>query len=248
MYPFIDLGFFKLPTYGISLACGFLIAIYISQVRYKKAGGELKDFIQSLAVWIIVSGLIGARLLYIIVEFDDFVKHPLNYIFAREGFVFYGGLIGGLCGGAWIIKKSNQNFFTIADILAPSIPVAQALGRVGCFLNGCCYGEECHLPIAIVLPAVDNIPRFPVQIIESLACIAISLILWTLDKYKRFIGTTFLFYLILYSALRFLLEFLRDDFRGSLFGLISTSQFISMILFFGAFILLYLKWHTKPRT
>ncbi|MBR3056960.1 MAG: prolipoprotein diacylglyceryl transferase [Clostridiales bacterium] len=253
MHIYMHLFGLSIPSYGLMIVIGAFLANVIGYFLVKKEKKDFDDFIL-VEAYCILGGFIGAKLLYFIVSFNDiewnrfFEKEYLDMIM-RSGFVFYGGLIGGiaaalLCGK--LHKIDIKWFFTHCIFL---IPMIHGFGRVGCFMAGCCYGIPYDGPLAVVFPedsmAIHGVKLFPVQIVEAVFLILISLIvLYVTVKIKsRFTVET---YLILYSILRFFLEHYRyDEARGKFLG-ISTSQWISIPLFLGSLIsIIYRKNHVK---
>ena len=240
MHPFIHVFGLKIPSYGLMMAIAFITAIVISYIRAKKAGKN-PDTILDLAIAAIIIGLGSAYLLYI------FVTYPLKDIwssitsgsfavFKEGGLVFYGGVIGGalaVIGYLKLIKK--ERVWDYAAMIVPTIPLAHALGRVGCFLAGCCYGKCVDTPISVIYKdpiggAPVGVPVFPIQLVEA-ACnivVFVILMLYVGKKLKR--GSVLFLYMILYGIERFVLEYFRyDEIRGIFLGL-STSQWISIAM------------------
>jgi phosphatidylglycerol:prolipoprotein diacylglycerol transferase len=173
---------------------------------------------------------------------------------ARAGGVFYGGLIGAVLGTAILLRKRGIPFFTFADSAAPSIALGQFLGRVGCLLAGCCWGRHCELPWAITFSdpkANENvgvplgIPLHPTQIYEAVGTLVLCLLLLVFER-RRYSGETFVRYLFGYAILRFTIEIFRGDPRGSVFGVMSTSQFIALCLVATAAAIWALRRKTAP--
>jgi phosphatidylglycerol:prolipoprotein diacylglycerol transferase len=203
-----------------------------------------------LGIWIIVSALIGARLLLFLVDFRQFTAsaHDLMSI-ARSGGVFYGGLIAAVVVAFWYIRRYQMPVWTTTDVFAPGIALGHAVGRMGCLLAGCCFGRETSVPWAITFHnpvAAANVgtplgvPLHPTQVYEAVAELMIlGLLLVTERRGRQFAGRTFWGYMLLYGITRFVIEFYRGDPRGFLFGAISTSQFVSLILVPVAILMLY---------
>jgi phosphatidylglycerol:prolipoprotein diacylglycerol transferase len=158
--------------------------------------------------------------------------------------VYYGGLLLALGSAAWFIAKKHLPVWTVADLAAPGIALGQAIGRLGCLSAGCCYGKPTHVPWGTTFTdpyAYDNVgvplnvPLHPTQIYESVGTLALFLFLmWRLSR-KHIAGQILMEYLILYSVLRFVIEFFRGDDRGFvLYGLLSTSQFIAILIVLGS--------------
>ncbi len=241
MHPVLfDLGFATIGTYGFALVVAYLSAIWLGVHRAKQEGippGQILD----LSVWLLVGAIIGAKLLLVIVDWRQYAAQPRLLLgIIRLGGVFYGGLILSVLTGLWYVRRKGLDTWQVADILAPSIALGQALGRVGCFMAGCCYGKSCHLPWAVTFTdpvAHDNVgvplhaSLHPTQLYSSLNSLAIFALLLWISRRKRFRGQVFWTYVAVYSVTRALIEFLRGDHRGALFGgTVSTSQFVSLLL------------------
>ena len=242
MYPFIQLFGLKIPSYGLMMAIALTVAILMSYFRAKKAGLDLDRF-SNLAIIAVISGLVGAYLLYIFVTYPisqvwASIKDGSFSVFKNGGLVFYGAVIGGFLGALIYLKIKKQSFLEHAAVIVVTIPLAHAIGRVGCFLAGCCFGREIDTCISVIYtnPIGDapvGVPVFPVQLLESclLLIIFALLLIYTRKNYKR-ISALFL-YMLVYGVERFIIEFFRaDTVRGIFFGL-STSQWISIALVVG---------------
>lgn len=241
MHPFIHVFGLNIPSYGLMMALAFIAAIVLSYIRAKKAGKN-PDTILDLAIAAIIIGLGCAYLLYIFVTYPisqiwQSIKDGSFAVFKKNGgLVFYGGVIGGalaVIGYLKLIKK--QRVWDYSAIIVPTIPLAHAIGRVGCFLAGCCYGKCVDTPISVIYKnpiggAPVDVPVFPIQLVES-ACnivVFIILILYVGKQLKR--GSVLFLYMILYGIERFVLEYFRyDEIRGIFLGL-STSQWISIAM------------------
>ncbi len=243
MLPTITVFGLTLPMYGIMSACGMLAAfILLSATRKYTRFNE--DQALSLAIWAILAGFLGAKILYWLVEIKRIVADP-GYMLRtlREGFVFYGALIGGLAGVGLYSLKKKLPFFAFTDYAIPGLVLGQAFGRIGCFCAGCCYGMECETPISVVFPAGSiapaGVPLLPTQLMESAFLFLLTVLLVVLLKKKKPFGTVSGWYMVLYGAWRFTIEFFRRDERGFI-GALSTSQFISVFIFAGGLALLIL--------
>ena len=237
MYPVLfKLGPIVIHTYGALVALGFLIGIMLA---VKRAGKEniSPDIILDLSLYILISGIAGARLFEVIVNFNEY-RTDLWRIFKiwEGGLTYYGGLIAAIIVAVIFLKKNKLPFWKIADIFAPSLAIGQAVGRLGCLSAGCCYGQPSDLPWAVTFLNPNSlaplgIPLHPTQLYSSLGDFIIFLILLIISRRKKFDGQIFLLYVILYAILRFGLEFLRDDPRGPLLlNILTVSQFVSVIL------------------
>ena len=244
-----SLGPFTLHTYGFLLAIAFLLGLWVASRQARRAGldaGRVTD----MAVWVLIAGLIGAKLLLVLVDWRYFVTSPRQLVsVVQSGGVFYGGLIGGALVAWWYAKRHKLPGWQTADVLAPGVIVGQAIGRLGCFAAGCCWGKLSNVSWAVTFRDVYaaravgtpmDTPLHPSQLYESAAAFLIFAFLLWLAPRKSFHGQVALSYVALYSAARFALEFLRGDpDRGSWFGgVVSTSQLIAVVLLLGAAILL----------
>ena len=248
MYPIlIEFGFFKIFTYGLLVATGFLVAILLASSRAEKEGLDSQKVLD-LCFYVMVSALLGARLLYVIVEYRYFLDSPLEiFKFWKGGLVFYGGLILGVLISLWYLKRNQMPMWKTADLLAPSIALGQSIGRWGCFFAGCCYGKKTDVAWGITF--IDpralgplEISLHPTQVYLSLNAVFIFIFLMWLSKRKVFDGQILWSYGILYSIGRFLIEYFRGDDRGfPVEQVLSTSQFVGVFVFsFSAFMLLTL--------
>ena len=246
MHPKIfQFGDFYLPTYGLLVTTGVILALFLS-LRLAKAEGfskEQREQLSNLVVSTIIGGILGSKLLLVIVDLPYYVSHPYELIYlVRAGGVFYGGLIGGIATAAILLRRYKFSFPVIGDILAPHIALGHAIGRLGCFSAGCCYGKHCDLPFGVTfdsgfahsvvgVPLHD--PLYPTQLIS--ACLLLLIYLTTryfVFRKRTWTGQVFWSYVTLYSISRFAVEFIRGDLdRGFVVDWLSTSQFISLMLF-----------------
>ena len=243
MKPFFDIFGAKVPFYGTLIVCAYLIGVVIAIHNAKKYGMPKEDIIFA-STYAALGLFLGAKLLYFITllpkligHFDLLFKYPaefLAYIFG--GYVFYGGFIGVVLG-VWIYcARYKVSKIVMINCLTPVIPFIHSIGRIGCFMAGCCYGIEYHGPLCIhfpvneISPELSLVPRFPVQLLESGLNMMLFIVLMMIGRKKRQDAKILGIYLICYSVLRFILEFLRGDIiRGQLLG-ITTSQWVSVFL------------------
>jgi len=284
MYPEIfRIGSFPINTYGVFLALAFLCAILIT-VKLAARDGLAREKIYDLCLWMLLSSLIGSKILMLFTE-PEYRDHPLQLLsldFLRSGGVFYGGLIGAILAGYFLMRRYKLPWWKTADACAPGIALGNFFGRQGCFAAGCCWGKPTTswwgIQFAEAGNAITGVPTtvsqlsdpaqraywsqrlggdlaplhlHPTQLYESFAMLIVFFFLLRLHKHRRFSGQVILFYALLYSVIRFAIEFLRDDPRGDLFGLttltgLSTSQLISIIVATGALVLLIRRWRKTP--
>jgi phosphatidylglycerol:prolipoprotein diacylglycerol transferase len=233
MWPILfKIGPFTIYTYGFFVFLGVIVTYWLF-LREGVREGIDKGKLSNLFFWSLVSAFLGARFLYIIVEWQSFLQHPLLLLFGRSGFVFYGGLLSGLAVFVIIIKKYRMGFLKVADIAALYIPLGHALGRLGCFSYGCCYGIPTDSWLGLRFP--PNTPAgmvgtkvVPTQLISFFFLLIIFFLLEFMKKRKKRDGQILASYFFLYGIFRFIIEFFRGDPRGHIF-FFSTSQFISLI-------------------
>ena len=256
MYPeLFRIGSFPINTYGVFLALAFLCAILIT-VKLAARDGLPRERIYDLCLWMLLASLIGSKLLMLFTE-PEYRDHPLQLLsldFLRSGGVFYGGLIGAVLAGYFLMKRYRLPWWKTADACAPGIAVGNFFGRQGCFSAGCCWGKPTSLPWGVKFTElgheITGVPTdtylHPTQLYESFAMLLVFLFLLWLHKRKRFSGQVILAYALLYSCIRFAIEFVRDDPRGDVFGLttltgLSTSQLISLVIGISALITLIVR-------
>lgn len=241
MYPeLFNIGPFTIHTYGVLFALGILSAVFFAEHLYRRSGGKPGE-IMDLAGPVVLGIVLGARLLFILVNLDYFSANPGEILkIWTGGLVFYGGLIGGAAAFIITARLRNLDLWKLADSTAPGVALGHAIGRLGCLFAGSCYGKPTDLPWAIVFnnPGslardILGIPVHPTQLYSFLFLLILSGFLALIHSRKRFGGQVIASYGIIYGIYRFLAEFLRGDPRGtvSIFGFtLSTSQTVSLFL------------------
>lgn len=241
-----------IASYGVMLAISFLVGIYIASKNWEKLGYD-PEFLINTSIYGMIFTLVGARLFYTLQNHQEYysLSYPsriLNVFKVWEGgLVFYGGLIGGILGTVLYLLYKKENILDFLDAIAPSIGLGHFFTRIGCFLNGCCYGRPTDLPWGVQFPPGSNPARHysghihPTQLYESISGIFLFFILYFMFKKRKFGGQVFFTYILLYSVIRFIIEFFRGDAIRGIYGPLSTSQWIGVILFpFALFSLIYL--------
>lgn len=246
MFPkLFEIGGFPIHTYGVLLALALLASIEL-MARLASRQGVDRNRVWDFGFVIVLSALVGAKLLLIVTEFKAYSEQPSRIFtleFLQAAGVYYGGLLGAIVGAFWFFSKHRElNFWTFADLSAPCIALGQFIGRLGCFAAGCDYGKPTDLPWAVTFTdpyaarnvgVPLNVALHPSQLYESFAALVLfGLLFWALRS-KKFPGQVFLLYLMGYSVVRFFLEFYRGDPERGLYfgGAISTSQIVSLLLF-----------------
>lgn len=257
MYPeLFRIASFPVNTYGVFLAVAFLSAILVT-VKLATRDGLPREKIYDLCLWMLLASLVGSKVLMLWTEPDyrDNLWHLISLDFLRSGGVFYGGLIGAILAGYLLMRRYRLPWWKTADACAPGIALGNFFGRQGCFAAGCCWGEPTSLPWGVRFTEqareITGVPidsyLHPTQLYESFAMLAVFVFLLALHRRRLFTGQVILFYALLYSVIRFLIEFVRDDPRGDILGLttltgLSTSQLISIVVGVLALIALIVRW------
>lgn len=258
MFPVLfHIGPLTIHTYGLMVASGMLAGIFLAEYLNKKQGGD-PGRIVDLSLIVILSGLLGARTLFIIINLSYYQSHPLEMVMVwKGGLVFFGGLIGGLIGLLVAILIYRMPLWRTLDIAAPGLTLGHALGRIGCFSAGCGYGRPTDLPWAVIFTnprslatGVLNIPVHPTQLYSTLALLLLTVFLVWKTSRRRFDGQVAALYIIIYCIFRFSVEFLRADPRGGadIMGLfLSTSQIVSLVLLPLGLLFYFLRSRTVER-
>ncbi|MFH1777416.1 MAG: prolipoprotein diacylglyceryl transferase [Candidatus Omnitrophota bacterium] len=229
MYPvFLKIGNITVYTYGVMFALGYLAAMFIV-VRDARQKGIATEFLYDLFFIVLIWGIIGARLFYVLLNIRYYINSPLElFMLHHGGLVFYGGLIFGIISAVIFLKKRKQPVLSTVDFITPYLPLGHAFGRIGCFFNGCCYGRPTDFFLGITFPTSMG-KVHPTQLYSSAILILLFLVLRYLRAHKRFNGQVFLSYLILYALARFILEFFRGD-NFPVFLQLSIAQLISIMI------------------
>lgn len=253
MYPkLITIGNFFIPTYGVLVAIAFLVGLWIT-VRLGRRAGLRAELITNLAIYCALFGLLGAKILMIVFDFGDFTRDPLGYLKGsiQAAGVFQGGLVLAIIFAALYTRHFKMPWLTTADTFAPGIAIGHAIGRVGCFMAGCCWGVACDRPWAVTFtnPDASNMtgvplfrPLHPTQLYECAAEAAIfAFLYWRIQRPHR-TGEIIGLYLVISSIFRFVIEFFRVHEQALPFGLpLSLTQWISLALIVIGAALLWVK-------
>jgi phosphatidylglycerol:prolipoprotein diacylglycerol transferase len=217
-----SIGGIDVMWYGILIACGFALCIYMI-CRRAPRHGLTADSALNYTIFIAIFGIIGARLYYILFKLPYYLEDPARIFQLREGgLAIHGGLILGCVTALVLCRRWKDKPLNIMDLFFVSIPLGQAIGRWGNYFNGEAHGGPTDLPWGIL---VDGQKVHPTFLYESLWCLFLCFLLWYVDNRRRFMGQTFLLYCMLYSAERFLVEGLRTD--SLMLGPLKQAQVLS---------------------
>ncbi len=237
----LEIGFLKIHSYGFFLALSFLLGILIARPRAERRGIPAER-IDDVALVVIVTSILGARVLYVLTHLDQFQGRMLDVFRTWEGgLVMYGGAVPAAILGMWFLRRWGVDAWKAADAIAPSMALGLALTRIGCFLSGCCFGAPTDLPWGCVFPSDSyagllnpGIPLHPTQLYGSLSGFAMFAMLLAFDRRPRPRGFIFLVLLLSYSVLRFSLDFVRS-YEPSAFPFpsipLTLNQWISLAVF-----------------
>ena len=230
----LTIGGLTVHGYGLMIGIGFIAAYLMTEFRARKYQMNT-DIVFTLFISSVVVGLLGAKVLYYLTILDRVIKDPGVILDEMEGFVVYGGIIGGVLAGYVVCRIKKEKFWQYFDLIAPAIALAQGFGRIGCLLAGCCYGKETDSPLSITFHTSDFAPNdvalIPTQIYSSILDFLNCIVLCLIARYAKKERTVSGCYLIFYSTGRFILEFFRGDLERGSVGVLSTSQFISIFIF-----------------
>jgi phosphatidylglycerol:prolipoprotein diacylglycerol transferase len=225
MYPIlIKLGWFNVYSFGFMLALSFLVGIYLSSLRGKRYGVD-SQHILDLCVYLIVTGVLGSRLLYVAFHFDEYDSVVDIFALWQGGATLYGGFLLAILAGYIFSQKRKLGFWLLGDIMAPALALGILLTRIGCFLSGCCFGKPTALPWGVEFPAnspagfyaaecavehgVDHVALHPAQLYASICALITLVLIFALQKFLTKRGATFGALLLFYGAFRFVLDFFR---------------------------------------
>lgn len=236
-----SIGKFTVHTYGLMIAIGVILAVILGMKRAEKKN-LVSEEVLNMAIICVIFGFLGAKILFVLENFRQFLSAPLSVI-GSSGFVVYGGIVLGVIAVIIYCRIKQLSFFRYFDIMMPSVALGQAFGRLGCFGAGCCYGKETDAWWGIVFTdspfAPNGVALIPTQLISSAGDFVIMIVLLFFAKRAKRIGDVGALYLLLYGIGRFSVEFLRENEQGGI-GMLTTAQLISFV-FIAAAILLFVR-------
>ncbi len=220
-------GSFTIFAYGLMLVLAFFVVVYLSSREARRENIDEQQ-IFNLFFYIFIFGIIGARLFYVLMNASFYLRFPLEILMLQHGgMAWFGGLISGTLTAIFFIRKHRMHLLKTLDLLVPFIALGQAIGRIGCLLNGCCYGRESEW--GLYFQVLDK-TLIPTQLYSSLLLLLIFIILRIMQQKKHLAGQILCSYLLLYSLKRFFIEFLRNDNPRFFYGL-TVFQILSLIMF-----------------
>jgi phosphatidylglycerol:prolipoprotein diacylglycerol transferase len=247
MHPvLIQLGPVKVYSFGVMVMLGFIAAAWWATKSGKRRGID-SETVMDAAVYIFIPAMIFARLLFVALNYRDYHSLAEVGMVWRGGMAFHGGLLGGVLGGIVFCWRRKIPAWDMADIVAPGIALGYAIGRIGCLLNGCCYGRECGLPWALRFPDLNypgmlTPPSHPTQIYATLTGLVMFGLLAALDRQRRYSGQTFLAFLVLYCVYRFIIEYFRAGVTATVaFHGLTQAQLASIAIAAGAVLVAFLR-------
>lgn len=255
MHPIaFHIGSFSVHWYGVFVAAGFLIGLWTAS-RRGLLSNIAPETVMDFAPWLMIGVIAGARILHVITYWrEEFAHAPWTEIFMVQhgGLVFYGGFFGAAIATVIYARRKKLLLLKFADVLAPSVSLGHAFGRIGCLMTGCCFGKQCSLPWAIRFPVGHEThpsgfpatPVHPTQIYESILNFCLYIFLAWLYRRKKFDGQILAAYLLGYAVVRSFVEIFRDDYKPSEYffnGAISPGQFVSIGIFAAGLILFFIK-------
>ena len=239
----INLGLFHIYSWGLLVAIGFIAGTGLA-VREAKKHNIHKDHIYNIVTWLIIGGLLGARILHVISNWQEFSAQPLEILMIwKGGLDFFGGFFIAAFAGAWYVRKHKLKVPLLFDIFAPAMAIGHAFGRIGCMLgDGGHVGKLTTMPWGVLVTTADSpfygTVRHWTALYEFLALVAIFFVLIWLRKKKHFDGAIFSWYLVMYGAYRFLNDFLRVD--STYLGL-TVAQYGALVMLIAGSIVLWKK-------
>ena len=250
MHPIcFEIGGLQVHWFGVMMALGFLAGL-LNWTWLGRRGGRDFNYCSDLLFWVMVAGVLGARLAYVLANLADFLAEPATiFRIDQGGLIYYGGLLGAIAAMLVFARKKQESAWSVFDLVVTSVPLAHAFGRVGCVLNGCCFGrlhenwpairypsgslawwQHLHMDM-IDRSALQSMPVHPVQLYESICNLLIYVLLVLVYRRHRRAGIVAATYLMVYPVVRFLLEFLRGDERLRYGTPLSVAQYMSILLF-----------------
>ncbi|HEX2924222.1 MAG TPA: prolipoprotein diacylglyceryl transferase, partial [Chloroflexota bacterium] len=228
----VRLGHFSLRWYGLFIGLA-IVAAFLVALREAHRKGVAEDDVYGLGMWAVLGGLVGARLLHVIDRWPDYAQDPVSILYIQNGgLAIYGAILGGVAAGAVYSRRHGLSIGRMADLAAPAIVLGQAIGRIGCLINGDALGSPTNLPwgVAYLNPEAMapslGVAYHPTPAYEMIGDILIFALLWRLRHRVKAEGVLFLVYLALYSTLKFSVTLVRQEVVW--LGGLQEAQLVSM--------------------
>lgn len=246
MFPVIfKIGPITIYSYGLMVFIAVIVSLNLLVKEARRMGYD-KDTIFDLGITIIFSGIIGARLLYVLLNLDFYIENPKEiFMLHHGGLAILGGMIVAILASSIFMKLKKLPFLITLDLIVPYVALGHSIGRIGCLLNGCCYGFPCK--IGFYFPVHDAI-LFPVQMLSSLLLLALFVFLRIKLYRPHSTGIIFTSYILYYSFVRFFIEFIRADSSKLLLNLTIFQYFCLALFIFGSILWYKIKWKSKTST
>ncbi len=244
----LQIGPVTIYSYGFFIAAALLIGLAFA-LRQARIMGLESQLGPELGFYLILASIVGARLLYVVLQPEQFLDQPLSILmFWEGGMEFFGGVAGAIAAGVFYLRRKGQPVWRWADSFAPGIALGLGVGRIGCFMAGCCYGKPTQLPWGVTFThplslAPLQVPLHPTQLYHSLSGFLILLILLVTGRKLKEPGQLFGLFFVCYGVLRFVVEFYRDDMRAHL-GALSLAQWAAIAAFLAGVGILYARRRT----
>ncbi len=246
MHPIaFNLGSRPVHWYGVMMALAFLAGLWTATLRARRVNiaGEI---ISDTTLWLMLGSIVGARFVYVTTYWKtNFAGQPFAEVFMIQhgGLVYYGGLIGATVAGIIYFRWKKLPLWKMTDVFAPSVALGSVFGRIGCLLNGCCYGRACDLPWAIHFPAdheTHGAAVHPTEIYDALLNLILYIFLAWLFRRKKFDGQIFAAYLIIYAVFRSIAESFRGDYPADhVHAGLTSAQLVSLPIFVAGLALMF---------
>jgi len=241
------IGSLPIQSYGIMVAIGFLLAVYVAIRRAKKRDIP-SQFIFNLSLYVLISGFVGARIFNILQHIRSYDSLSDALRIWEGGLTYYGGFVFASLVGFLYLRSKKLPIVEVLDVIAPSLALVEGIGRIGCFLAGCCYGKPTDLPCGVTFPEnsltrilTDSQKVHPTQLYSTVILFGIFIILIVLQRFMKFSGQLFLSYLIMYSIYRFSVDFFRYYSPEEHIGILVSSQATSLVIGLIALIIMIVK-------
>ena len=240
MHPILlKIGLISIKSYGFMLMIAFLAGLFWANKEAKREGIKFEQLVD-LTLYIIIGGVVLARLVHVFLEYKHYSDYPVDIlkVWSVGGLSFHGGVLGGVIATVLYAKRHNIHLWKLADMLTPSLALGYAIGRIGCFLNGCCYGVPTKLPWGVKFAGATSAVH-PTQLYASAAGLILFFVTLHLGRAKKYDGQIFYSFLIFYSLYRFLIELLRRGASAKLLldGL-TQAQIASVVIIIGSVVML----------